>query len=158
MYWDSWSCPGLVHNFGTCHPSVSSRMKIFQTVLSLSCLVCFNFTQFCLGLILIWMCSFQKTNCKYSIIFFIRIRVSSRSRKKIHRDARSCLSLPWNFKSHLGLVSYIKKLDGLVSYKKLAFTISWSRPCSEFWSVSFSSLGLFPKIGLIPPCKVGHLD
>ena len=63
---ESWSCLGLeetlglVQNFGGCLVSVSSRLKIFQTVLSRSCLVCFNFIQSRLGLVLICMCSFQK--------------------------------------------------------------------------------------------------
>ena len=46
-------------SFGGCFVSVSSWMKNFQTVSSLFCLVCFNFTRSCLGLVLIWICSFQ---------------------------------------------------------------------------------------------------
>ena len=48
----------LLQNFGTCLLSVSPQMKIFGTVLSQSRLVCFNFTQSRLSLVLIWMSIF----------------------------------------------------------------------------------------------------
>ena len=54
----------LVQNFGTCLVLVSSQMKIFGTVSSRSRLVCFNFIQSRLGLVLICMCSFKNNKPK----------------------------------------------------------------------------------------------